>query len=198
MDEYREREGVKAEERGSRQKTSSTQLVLKRAEQSAHVTPPQRKSSSSAGILPGHPLSPTPTALGTHIPQLLGEIDKPFSQEARRILSSLSGESPKQKHRHTNMLGQRNQRRTGNFVLKTFYPHIIAQRCNRSKTLKAGKNLLKACIWSVPPVLKAQTEKQVCNVLYSCTPLATANPRPAWHSTIQQKGGDINPNKGWK
>lgn len=36
----------------------------------------------------------------------MDEMDKPFSQEARKILSSLSGESPKQKHRHTNMLGK--------------------------------------------------------------------------------------------
>lgn len=181
---HREREGVKAEERESKQKTPHTQLRLKRTQQPAHVTPPQRKSSSSAGILTAHLFPPTPTELGTHIPQLQDEMDKPFSQQARRILSSLSGESPKLKYRHTNMLGKRNWRRIWNFVLKTLYPHIIALRCSRSRTLKAGKNLLKACIWSVPSVLKTQKEKWVCSVLYSCTPLATANLRPVWHQTI--------------
>lgn len=111
--------------------------------------------------------------LGTHIPQLQDETDKPFSQEAGKIIISLSGESPKQKHRHTNMLGQKNQTRTGNFVLKTLYPHNIALRCSRSRTLKVGKNLLKACVWSVPPVLRAQTECAVC-----CIPARSIHSRP--------------------
>lgn len=170
---YRERRGVKAEERESRQRTPCTQLVLKRAEKSAHVTPPQRKSSSSAGILPVHPFPPAPIELGTYIPQLQDETDKPFSQEAGKIIISLSGESPKQKHRHTNMLGQKNQTRIGNFVLKTLYPHNIALRCSRSRTLKVGKNLLKACVWSVPPVLRAQTECAVC-----CIPAPSIHSRP--------------------
>lgn len=92
------------------------------------------------------PLSSNSHRVGHTHPQLQDEMDKPFSQEARRIPSSLSGKSPKQKHRQTNTLGQRNWRRTGNFVLKTLYPHIIALRCSRSRTLKASKNLVKAWV----------------------------------------------------
>lgn len=118
------------------------------------------------------PLSSSSYRAG-HTHSTTDETDKPFSQEAGKIIISLSGESPKQKHRHTNMLGQKNQTRIGNFILKTLYPHNIALRCSRSRTLKVGKNLLKACVWSVPPVLRAQTECAVC-----CIPAPSIHSRP--------------------
>lgn len=86
---------------------------------------------------------------------------KRISPFPSRLEGFLAPYQEKAHNRSTDILGQRNWRQIGNFVLKTLYPHIIVLRCSKSRTLKAGNNLLKACIWSVPRVLKGQTEASV-------------------------------------
>lgn len=89
-------------------------------------------------LLPCWDLTSALLSSSSHTTQRQTGRDEPFSQEATGIILIGSKHKPEAQS-HASKLGQKNQGGTRNLDLKLLYPHIIAPRCRRCSTFKAGK-----------------------------------------------------------